>query len=67
MARLLAIALALAGCACATICPSTRKFNQVAEAGAGSSGIPHTLLLSFEGSGNTWTRWLFENSTGVCM
>ena len=47
-------------------CPSTLKFRDVMQRNpATGSWFPRALLLSSEGSGNTWARILLENSTGM--
>lgn len=53
-------------CVASADCPTTKRFrNPFTEVTANGDPFPHTLLYSFEGSGNTWTRWLIENATGV--
>lgn len=43
-----------------TQCPTQRHFRTDPDAAT-------TLLYSFEGSGNTWVRYLLENSTGELL
>lgn len=58
--------LSLCTMAACTSCPTARRFRGEGEVNpTNGQPFPHTLLYSFEGSGNTWTRWLFENSTGA--
>ena len=47
-------------------CLTSRRFRDINEINPLThKPVTRTLLLSFEGSGNTWTRFLIENSTGA--
>ena len=46
-------------------CPTTRRFRGDNELNPVTGRrYPNVLLYSFEGSGNSWTRMMFENITG---
>ena len=48
------------------VCPVVKRFRRPEDINPRTgSHFPNTLLFSFEGSGNTWTRFLFENATGM--
>lgn len=47
-------------------CPTSKSFRPMGEVNPRTgAGYPVVLLFSFEGSGNTWVRTLFENATGT--
>ena len=47
-------------------CPTERRFRTEGEVNP-LTGLryPNVLLYSYEGSGNSWTRVMFENATGA--
>ncbi len=48
------------------MCPAEKRFRALNETNPLTGTLfPNTLLYSFEGSGNTWTRALLEEATGV--
>lgn len=48
-------------------CPTQKRFRPPTEK-VPTSGkeYPRVLLYSFEGSGNTWTRSILEDTSGAC-
>lgn len=48
------------------VCPTSRRFRELNETNPRTgSRFPNVLLYSYEGSGNTWTRSLLEEATGI--
>lgn len=61
-----AVALAVLLLHSCSACPTEKRFlNETEVNPATGMPFPLTLLFSFEGSGNTWTRALLENATGM--